>query len=275
MQAFGDTMLELFSKAIESLLVLSRLPARFILHTLSLVVRDPGVIYLDAIVLEAVTDFQRWENKRYNEDTHVVAGDKMRIEIADIVGKVAQVLELLGLGAVKEVPGHGERPFHTAENVVLQDIRYRGDGHWVDATTIDIVLSRGRYRAGDVDNLNIFERPTVKFEILESLAFLLSLLGSVSMLGASLASRYNGLPRCSKPVQLSNGCGVMHLESGHFHRADRGTYSVSDQDLWAKSMQKTLVRTRVSISNSVSSRPPHQKLSVAKKASIIMAFRSC
>ena len=46
------------------------------------------------------------------------------------------------------------------------------------------------------------------------------------MLCASLTSRFNGLPRCSKPVQLSNGCGVMHLESRQFHMTVRGTYPV-------------------------------------------------
>ena len=45
------------------------------------------------------------------------------------MGKVAQVLELLSLSAVKEVPSYRERLFYTAENVVLQDIRYREDGH--------------------------------------------------------------------------------------------------------------------------------------------------
>ena len=66
----------------------------------------------------------------------------MRTEIADIVGKVAQALELPGLGAVEEVPGHGERPMHAPEHVVLKNIRDRGDGNWVDATTIDLVPGR-------------------------------------------------------------------------------------------------------------------------------------
>ena len=61
--SFVYTPLELFGEAIEPLLVLSRLPAHFLLHTPSLVLHHCGIINLDAIVLEAVPDFRRWENK--------------------------------------------------------------------------------------------------------------------------------------------------------------------------------------------------------------------
>lgn len=63
MQVFGDTTLNIESDSIERLRVFSRLPAHYIPHTLSLVVRDFSAIYLDAVVLKAVTNFRPWENK--------------------------------------------------------------------------------------------------------------------------------------------------------------------------------------------------------------------
>jgi len=58
MQVFGDTTLNIESDSIERLRVFSRLPAHYILHTLSLVVRDSGAIYLDAVVPKAVTNYK-------------------------------------------------------------------------------------------------------------------------------------------------------------------------------------------------------------------------
>lgn len=66
----------------------------------------------------------------------------MGTKVADVAGKAAHVFEFLGIGAVDEAFGHGERAHHVPTYMILEDIGDRGDGYWVNTRTVDLACSR-------------------------------------------------------------------------------------------------------------------------------------